>query len=128
MLIDQMELAEDRQSEGRSNRSSSEKESLDSQAHAHAAKRAATSGHHGSLAARRPVYVRGVVRNNSVGRSLGKITRQCSLPPRRSTSFNFNNAWRDMAVEQEQAVCLLRSAFAQLTADSAEQQSVAVQV
>ena len=127
MLIDQMsELSEDRQSE---DRLSSEEAGLAFQAHTvGTARQTFPSGHYGSLATRHPVLVQGITRNNSVGRSLGCVTRQCSLPPRRSTSFNFNNAWRDMAVEQEQTVCLLRSAFARLTADSAEQQSVAVQV
>ena len=125
MLIDQMKLSEDRRS--------LEKEGQESLTHAVSTyPQIVPSYQDGStvmttLLARRPVYARGRGRNNSVGIPVGAGIDQSNLPPKRSTSFKFN-VWRDVAVEQEQAVSFLQSAFDQLTADSTAQQNSAVQV
>ena len=76
---------------------------------------------------RRSVYARGRGSNHTVGVALGTGPRTC-LPLRRSISFKLNNVWRGVAVEREQSMCNLQSAFDQLTSDSAERQSIAVQV
>ena len=126
LIVDQMKLLEDQ-------RRSLEKEGQESLTHAVSTyPQIVPSDQDESTVmttqlARRPVYVRGRGCNNSVGIPEGAGIGQSNLPPKRSTSFKFN-VWRDVAVEQEQAVSFLQSAFDQLTADSAAQQNSAVQV
>ena len=124
MLIDQMELSEDRQTTEEGGPAS---QTLAIGTYPQPDPASDQHGCTEMTLARRPVYVWGRGGNKSVGTTIGAGICPNSLSPRRSVSFKFN-VWRDVAREQQQAVSLLQSAFDQLTADNAAQQNSAVKV